>query len=64
LAIDDDDLNKSVVASEIAAEVERSLQGTLVQSGVVGMVSQVPLVGSVVNEMLTELAIRRVYDRL
>jgi hypothetical protein len=60
----DDDLDKSALAAEITEEAERSVQDTLAQSGLVGLVSHLPFVGPAVHEMLTVLALRRVYERM
>jgi hypothetical protein len=60
----DDAMEKSEVAAEIADEAERSVQVMLVQSGIAGMISLVPHVGSAINQMLTEMAFRRTHERM
>lgn len=61
----DDELEKSAIAAEIREEAERSVQEILVRSGVAGAISLIPYgVGSAINEMLTQLALRRTHARM
>jgi hypothetical protein len=61
----DDELEKSSVAADIREESERSVQALLVKSGLAGAISLVPLgVGSAMNEMLTQFAMRRTHERM
>jgi hypothetical protein len=54
----------SEVAAEIVEQSEQSAQEIILRSGLAGVLSAVPLVGSAINEMLTELAVKRVYERM
>jgi hypothetical protein len=61
----DDELEKSALAAEIRDESERTVQEMFVKSGMAGTISLIPLgVGSAINEMLTQLAVRRTYQRM
>src|ERR1700719_736362 len=61
----DDELKNSVVAAEIREESEQSIQNMLVRSGVAGAISLIPCgVGATINEMLTQLAVRRTNERM
>jgi hypothetical protein len=61
----DDELDKSDIASEIQEQAEHSIQDMLVKSGFAGAISLIPFgVGSAMNEMLTQLALRRVHERM
>jgi hypothetical protein len=53
-------------ALEIKAEAKRMLQGKLVSSGIAGVLSLIPVPGiaAAVTELMTELAIQRVNDRI
>jgi hypothetical protein len=59
------ELKHTVVAAEIREESERSIQDMLVRSGVAGAISLIPCgVGATINEMLTQLAVRRTNERM
>ena len=61
----DDELEKSSVAAEINEESERAIQEILAKSGIAGAISLVPFgVGSAINEMLTQFALRRTHERM
>ncbi len=51
-------------ALDISGEAKRTLQATIVSSGLAGILSLVPGVGAAVTELMTELAIRRTNDRV
>ena len=51
-------------ALDISGEAKRTLQATIVSSGVAGILSLVPGVGAAVTELMTELAIQRTHDRV
>jgi hypothetical protein len=51
-------------ALEISKETERTIQGQLASSGVAGALSLIPGVGSAINEMMTQLAIKRTNERI
>jgi hypothetical protein len=52
------------VALEITDEAKQMLQGKLVRSGVLGVLSLIPGVGSAVIELMTELAMQRTNNRV
>jgi len=61
----DDPLEKSALAAEIRDDTERAVQQMLAKSGMAGAISLIPFgVGSAINEMLTQLALRRVNERM
>jgi len=61
----DDELEKSEAAIEIAAEAQRSVQEILMRSGMAGALSLLPFgIGKSITEALTELAFKRVYERM
>ena len=61
----DDELEKSSVAAEIREESERTIQDMLVKSGAAFAISRIPFgVGAAIKEMLTQLAMRRAYERM
>jgi hypothetical protein len=61
----DDELEKSTLATEIRVESEKTIQDLLVKSGIAGSISLLPFgVGAAINEMLTQLALRRVHERM
>jgi hypothetical protein len=51
-------------ALEITEATQRTVQSRLMTSGVAGVLSLMPIVGSAVTEMLTELAIQRTNERM
>jgi hypothetical protein len=64
----DDELEKSAVADEIGEESQKTIQSMLVRAGLMGAVSLLDTigfgVGTAINEMLTQLASRRAYERM
>lgn len=60
----DDPHSHAVVAADIVEESQRSTQEIMLRSGFTGVVSAIPVVGGTINAMLTELALKRVYERM
>jgi hypothetical protein len=61
----DDETEKSAIAAEVREQSEQTIQDMLVKSGVAGLISCIPFgVGSTINEMLTQLALRRTHERM
>jgi hypothetical protein len=60
----DDELEKSEAAAEIREEAERTFQKSLALAGIAGAISRIPGIGNAINEMLTQLALRRTHERM
>ena len=61
----DDEIEKSAIAADIREESERTIQSMFLKSALAGKISLLPFgVGSAINEMMTQLAFRRVHERM